>query len=310
MYEENPDSRTIVITKTRASCYALTRWMEQTGGLSDLKPAFLVGSKSSSDGSKGMAQAEQSDVLDRFQDGTHRIIVCTSVGQEGIDIKKCNLVLRYNYSNNEIGRIQAKGRNRTMGGKTVLLAGHHTRIIKQEEMNIIRELMMYKAIDEIRGMPQDEYVSSIKKMQENDQIDRLQQAEAEKTAKMLREKEGRGVSIKFLCGKCSAFACLATDFRALKTNYVVTNTAFLDRIKTQPHAKPKQIDDLFYKEGKVFCKECMHDWGIMVKRKGSHYPMLKIRSFILERGGSRSIYRNWRDAPFVAEPLDDACLLK
>lgn len=37
------------------------------------------------------------------------MIVATTIAEEGIDVKECNLVVRYNYAGNIISQIQAKG---------------------------------------------------------------------------------------------------------------------------------------------------------------------------------------------------------
>ena len=48
-----------------------------------------------------------------FEDGTSKILVCTSVGEEGLDFTASNLVIMYNYVTGEVGRIQRKGDYKT-----------------------------------------------------------------------------------------------------------------------------------------------------------------------------------------------------
>ncbi len=57
----------------------------------------------------GITNRQQKQVLDQFKQGGHKILIATSVAEEGLDIKACNIVFRYNYSTNEVGRVQTKG---------------------------------------------------------------------------------------------------------------------------------------------------------------------------------------------------------
>ena len=56
-----------------------------------------------------MVQSEQDGVLRYFREGHHKIIVATSVAEEGLDIQACNFVIRYDHVTNETARIQARG---------------------------------------------------------------------------------------------------------------------------------------------------------------------------------------------------------
>ncbi|XP_077989177.1 ATP-dependent RNA helicase DHX58-like isoform X2 [Glandiceps talaboti] len=309
-FKEKPHSRAMILTKTRVSCEALARWITETDEQRDLKlkPGMLIGSHSSST-VDGMPQPEQIATIEHFEKGFYRILVCTSVGQEGIDIKNCNLVLRYNYSTNVIARVQAKGRNRATDGRAFLLARQDTGIAYREGLNVLRESLMSKAVRAVRNMPKPEYRVAVTKIQVNDYEERQLLIRAEEATLRIRSRETPKNPIRFLCGKCFTFACYSTDFRCLHGNhYVNTSEEFLDRIKTLPHDRPIQIDDLFHKTGKVHCKKCMYDWGIIGKRMDSYYPILKIRSFVLERSGGHrdKPYRRWKDAPFTVEPFIDS----
>ena len=57
-----------------------------------------------------MTQYQQVDLLELFRAGDHKLIVATSVAQEGLDIAKCNVVVRYNHISSVVARVQARGK--------------------------------------------------------------------------------------------------------------------------------------------------------------------------------------------------------
>ena len=56
----------------------------------------------------GMTTQQQEQKLSEFRLGNCQIMVAT-LGEEGLDIEKCNLVLNYNYVKNEISLVQKRG---------------------------------------------------------------------------------------------------------------------------------------------------------------------------------------------------------
>lgn len=77
--------------------------------------------------SKGMTQKEQKKVVQEFKDGKYDVLVCTSIGEEGIDISQVDVVVFYEPVSSAIRSIQRKGRTgRTRAGKCIILVAKDT----------------------------------------------------------------------------------------------------------------------------------------------------------------------------------------
>ena len=57
----------------------------------------------------GMTQADQNEVLSKFDNGICKIMIATSVAQEGIHIEDCESVIMYGCTTDDVGRMQSKG---------------------------------------------------------------------------------------------------------------------------------------------------------------------------------------------------------
>ena len=63
-----------------------------------------------------MTSAQHKEILDKFQEGKHKLLVATNVLEEGIDVAECNLVIRLNYVPSDTGHVQSKGMYKLLSG--------------------------------------------------------------------------------------------------------------------------------------------------------------------------------------------------
>ena len=69
-----------------------------------------------------MRSNEQSKILTRFKAAEFNVLVATSVVEEGLDVRKCNLVVRFDGMNNYREYAQSKGRARAKDSKFIVMA--------------------------------------------------------------------------------------------------------------------------------------------------------------------------------------------
>ena len=69
-----------------------------------------------------MKSNEQSKILTRFKAVDFNVLVATSVVEEGLDVRKCNLVVRFDGMNNYREYAQSKGRARAKNSKFIVMA--------------------------------------------------------------------------------------------------------------------------------------------------------------------------------------------
>ena len=76
--------------------------------LKDLNPMFFVGHGRGSDGMAWFG--EQEEVLKKFRSGKSKLLISTSVLEEGLDVPVCNLVIRFDSSITLRSLVQGRGR--------------------------------------------------------------------------------------------------------------------------------------------------------------------------------------------------------
>ncbi|MFQ5920669.1 MAG: DEAD/DEAH box helicase [Nitrososphaerales archaeon] len=113
------DGRILVFTSYRDSVEVLYTKLKEMG----LSVGYLIGKA----GERGLKQKAQVDAVNRFREGELKILVATQVGEEGLDISECNLVVFYDNVPSAIRFVQRKGRTgRKKAGRVVVLITRDT----------------------------------------------------------------------------------------------------------------------------------------------------------------------------------------
>ena len=119
---ESPESRIIIFTQYRDTASYITMRLKDLG----LKAERFVGQASRYE-DRGLKQDEQSMIIKKFREGDIKILVATSIAEEGLDIPSVDLVVFYEPVPSEIRYIQRRGRTGRAGpGKMMMLAAYDT----------------------------------------------------------------------------------------------------------------------------------------------------------------------------------------
>ncbi|MGY5858091.1 MAG: ERCC4 domain-containing protein [Candidatus Thorarchaeota archaeon] len=117
------DSRILIFTRFRDTAVEVTETLNQ---LDDARVSRFVG-QSSRGKDKGFSQKKQVEVLEGFRNNEFNILVATQVGEEGLDIPECNLVIFYDCVPSVVPYIQRKGRTgRRAPGRVVIFVAKET----------------------------------------------------------------------------------------------------------------------------------------------------------------------------------------
>ncbi|MFX0058447.1 MAG: DEAD/DEAH box helicase [Candidatus Heimdallarchaeota archaeon] len=140
--KNNSDSRILVFVKLRDSVKNIVKKLKQST-ISSLKPARFVGQTTKSEDDKGLSQKKQLEILDKFKKGELNVLVSTNVGEEGLDIAECDLVVFYDVVASEIRFIQRRGRTgRHRKGKVIILycRDTHDEVYMKIALNKLRKM--------------------------------------------------------------------------------------------------------------------------------------------------------------------------
>jgi Fanconi anemia group M protein len=99
----------------------------------------------------GLSQKKQKAILDKFRENEFKILVSSSVGEEGLDIPQVDLVIFYEPVPSAIKKIQRSGRTgRLEKGEVLVLSTKGTRDEAYHYVAIRKEKRMYAALSKVK----------------------------------------------------------------------------------------------------------------------------------------------------------------
>ena len=110
--------------------------------------------------------AEQKKVIREFENGDVNLLIATTVAEEGLDIPACSYVIRLDMPGNEISTAQSRGRVRTEKGKYDYIASEDSGLIEKEELNMVKEILMVKAVESVQKMNCEDFLTKVCKESE------------------------------------------------------------------------------------------------------------------------------------------------
>ncbi|XP_053554354.1 interferon-induced helicase C domain-containing protein 1 isoform X2 [Bombina bombina] len=304
-FTKKSEARGIIFTKTRQSAAALYNWICDNDKFKEvgIRAHYLIGAGNNSD-FKAMTQNEQKKVINKFSTGELNLLIATTVAEEGLDIKECNVVIRYGLVTNEIAMVQARGRARAGDSTYVLVASSSSGAAEHEDVNEYKEKMMHKAIQTVQNMDHDSYIKKIRLFQ--------MQSITEKRLKRIKKKTKTYQSdpsmVKFLCRKCSKFVCSGKDIQVIENmHHVNTAPDFKESYSKKENSTLLEKLGDCQTRGEIICKTCGRTWGPIMVYKGFKLPCLKICNFVVkydDKKEATNTYNQWSELPIRFPAFD------
>ena len=144
--KQNPNMKIMIFNQYRDNVLDVA---EKLNKIENVKAKIFVGQQKK--GETGLTQKEQKHMLDEFRNGLFNVIVATSIGEEGLDIPKVDLVVFYEPIPSAIRSIQRRGRTgRQDKGRVIILMTKGTRDEAYKWVAHHKEKKMYRNLLSMR----------------------------------------------------------------------------------------------------------------------------------------------------------------
>jgi Fanconi anemia group M protein len=145
--KKDPNIKIIVFNHFRSSVKELEKEINK---INSIKAKLFVGQSKKL--GIGLRQKEQIAILEKFKNNKYNCLISTSIGEEGLDLPKVDLVIFYEPIPSAIRSIQRRGRTaRHDKGKIIILVTKNTRDESNFWSAYHKEKKMYSILDKVRS---------------------------------------------------------------------------------------------------------------------------------------------------------------
>ncbi|MEK6828355.1 MAG: ERCC4 domain-containing protein, partial [Nanoarchaeota archaeon] len=143
---ENKDVKIIIFNQYRDNAVDIA---EKLNKIENVKAKIFVGQQKKNN--TGLSQKEQKQMLEDFRNGLLNVLVATSIGEEGLDIPRVDLVVFYEPVPSAIRSIQRRGRTgRQEKGRVIILMVKGTRDEAYKWVAHHKEKKMYRNLTNLK----------------------------------------------------------------------------------------------------------------------------------------------------------------
>ena len=278
--------------RTKVVAHALVSWMMSDDDLKDLKPRVLTSIHAGNEAG-GQSLQQQQQTIDLFTKGDCKLMVSTSVGEEGLNIPACNMVVKYDQVSTVVSMIQSDGRARQENAAQFVIGDDSME--QRYDINLLMETILENGIKTTQQLDEEEFMDIVHKKQEQQLM--LYKYESEQSKQRSTENDAKDISL--ICNGCEEFVCSLDQVRKTQNAYIVPDENFKTKIKLTPHPKKREQAQGIQK---MRCAKCESDWG----RAAEGFQCLGMSrgSFKVKVNGQvRPGIKKWSDIPCTIQPF-------
>ncbi len=196
--DENKNIKIMVFNQFRDCAVKIVKELEEI----DIKNKLFVGQAKKRN--SGLTQKEQIQILDSFRRNEFNVLVSSSVGEEGLDIPKVDLVIFYEPVPSAIRSIQRRGRTaRHKSGEIIVLVTEGTRDVSYRWSAFHKEKKMFRSLKELkqkfklmkRDVGLNKYIEKSKQNKEEEEKIRIYTDYREKGSGVIKELIDNDVNV-------------------------------------------------------------------------------------------------------------------
>ncbi|KAI6190559.1 Type III restriction enzyme [Aphelenchoides bicaudatus] len=215
-YEAKRDTRAMIFVQRRQLAHDMADFLNRCRALEGFKEdkdwgiarSYVTSNAGKKEG--GMSNTEQRATLRAFASGALKILVVTSIAEEGLDITACNLIVKYNTVGSERTMIQRRGRARDKASKSVLLC-LDGELERKEIENIGRERLLKECLEDLQAKSTKQLATLIEEKRQKMLEIEMRNKKVEDLSRQLLEK----VEFNLLCKACHSRLCSSNDIRSI-----------------------------------------------------------------------------------------------